>query len=87
VSRDGARVVRRREIAASSTSIRRIKVDREDGLTSTTSNGRVQTLTGGRRLAHDSRADSAETAVFGGTYFPARDGERGSNKGFLTILP
>ena len=25
-------------------------------------------------------------AFFGGTYFPARDGDRGSRKGFFTIL-
>ncbi len=46
----------------------------------------VQTLTGGGGWPMTVWLTPDRTPFYGGTYFPARDGERGSRTGFLTLL-
>ena len=46
----------------------------------------VQTLTGRGGWPMTTVLTPEREAFFGGTYFPARDGDRGSRKGFFTIL-
>ena len=46
----------------------------------------VQLLTGGGGWPMTVAMTSDKKPFFGGTYFPARDGDRGATKGFLTIL-
>jgi uncharacterized protein YyaL (SSP411 family) len=64
-----------------------IKVDREerpdvDGLYMTA----VQVLTGGGGWPMSVWLTPEKEPFFGGTYFPARDGDRGAPRGFLSIL-
>jgi len=64
-----------------------IKVDREerpdiDGLYMDV----VQRLTGRGGWPMTVVMTPAQEPFFGGTYFPARDGDRGASKGFITIL-
>ena len=46
----------------------------------------VQMLTGGGGWPMTVMLTSDRLPFFGGTYFPARDGDRGARKGFLTLL-
>ena len=46
----------------------------------------VQTLTGRGGWPMTSWLNAAREPFFGGTYFPARDGDRGTRTGFLTLL-
>jgi len=64
-----------------------IKVDREerpdvDAVYMTA----VQALTGGGGWPMSVFLNADRTPFFGGTYFPARDGDRGPTRGFLSIL-
>ncbi len=64
-----------------------IKVDREerpdvDAVYMTA----VQALTGGGGWPMSVFLDADREPFFGGTYFPARDGDRGPSRGFLSIL-
>jgi uncharacterized protein YyaL (SSP411 family) len=64
-----------------------IKVDREerpdvDAIYMTA----VQALSGGGGWPMSVFLDAERQPFFGGTYFPARDGDRGAARGFLTLL-
>jgi uncharacterized protein YyaL (SSP411 family) len=64
-----------------------VKVDREerpdvDAVYMTA----VQALTGGGGWPMSAFLDAERRPFFAGTYFPARDGDRGAAKGFLSIL-
>ncbi len=64
-----------------------IKVDREERPdVDAVYMAAVQTLTGAGGWPMSSFLDADRTPFFGGTYFPARDGDRGSSRGFVTLL-
>jgi uncharacterized protein YyaL (SSP411 family) len=64
-----------------------IKVDREERPdVDDTYMAAVQMLTGGGGWPMTVALTPDKQPFFGGTYFPARDGERGARKGFLSIL-
>ncbi len=64
-----------------------IKVDREERPdVDATYMEAVRSLTGRGGWPMTAALTSDRQPFFGGTYFPARDGDRGARKGFLTIL-